>query len=520
MHRVVLKRAAPPGPVKKAVPDAPTTGAAASPALPAGLLGSAPQPHAGDKRQRDEPGATTSAQVAAPLGGGADAPAADEESDEVRKRRERLAAWRAKQQASKPAPPGPDSAAAVGAPALRVQPSTGPKVAAVAHGTGLLPLGARPPQAAPAPPPRKGIALVKAPVVRVKSALQSLDDDAAAAGPPVKPLPVPASALEATAEAVAAFAAAAAAASAGGADGRRASRWASNPPSAVDLLEAYPSRSGGPAAAAADEQADDFDAYLRSIGAETAGPGVLGEGAAPGVMTAEELEALLAGVDESAPPPQPESDDEEEEDDAMAGPGSGEAAAPDAAPGATAPAPDAPLTSAQIKKAKRARAKARAEADAATAAAAAAAAISSGSMPAPVGEDFDDITGAAERAAELAAAAALADGSAPPPAPAADPAADAADEGAAAAAGGAAAEEDEETSLFKGEEWEGPTRSALDQVRQSTRCFAICLPLYTLPFPPRPAQLRDKIAKKDLKAVDHAAVQYAPFRKALYIESR
>lgn len=519
MHRIVIKRAAPPGPVKKAVADAPT--AAAAPPAPPGLLGSAPQPHAGDKRQRDEPGATTSAQpVGGPLGGGADAPAADDETDEVRKRRERLAAWRAKQQASKPAPPGPDSAAAVGAPALRVQPSTGPKVAAVTHGTGLLPLAARPPQAAPAPPPRKGIALVKAPVVRVKSALQSLDDDAAAAGPPVKPLPVPASALEATAEAVAAFAAAAAAANAGGADGRRASRWASNPPSAVDLLEAYPSRSSSAAAAAAaDEQTDDFEAYLRSIGAETAGPGVLGEGAAPGVMTAEELEALLAGVDESAAPPPPESDDEEgEEDDPMAGPGGGEgaeAAAPDAAAAAIAPAPDAPLTSAQIKKAKRARAKARAEAEAATAAAAAAAAISSGSMPAPAGEDFDDITGAAERAAELAAAAALADGSAPPPAPAVDPAA--AEESAAAPV----AEEDEETSLFKGEEWEGPTRSALDQVCEgrgggTCRYASLSTPSLLLP----PAQLRDKIAKKDLKAVDHAAVQYAPFRKALYIESR
>lgn len=53
---------------------------------------------------------------------------------------------------------------------------------------------------------------------------------------------------------------------------------------------------------------------------------------------------------------------------------------------------------------------------------------------------------------------------------------------------------DEESLLYTGEEW-GEERSALDIIR-------------------------DKMAKKEIKAVDHAAVDYAPFRKDFYIEPK
>jgi hypothetical protein len=55
---------------------------------------------------------------------------------------------------------------------------------------------------------------------------------------------------------------------------------------------------------------------------------------------------------------------------------------------------------------------------------------------------------------------------------------------------------DEEDAMYRGEEWRGGVaKSALEQ-------------------------LREKVAKRELKAVDHSAIDYLPIRKALYVESR
>ena len=50
--------------------------------------------------------------------------------------------------------------------------------------------------------------------------------------------------------------------------------------------------------------------------------------------------------------------------------------------------------------------------------------------------------------------------------------------------------------MYRGEEWRGSvTKSAMEL-------------------------LREKVAKRELKAVDHSAIDYIPIRKALYVESR